>query len=89
MVSEQIVEEFYKSIRSLSKKQYIVYVFRIYNKVSRTTADVRLHNRCCASVAQLLCGCRSSVMRFVICSYRNRLPIWKTIADTTHANKVV
>lgn len=28
-----------------------------------TTADVRLHNRCCANVAQLLCGCRSGVVR--------------------------
>ena len=34
-----------------------------YYIVNRTTADVRLHNRCCANVAQLLCGCRSGVVR--------------------------
>ena len=36
--------------------RYIESVFCIYYIVSRTTADVRLHNRCCASVVQLLCA---------------------------------
>ena len=47
----------------LKSFRYILKVFRTYYIVNRTTADVRLHNRCCASVAQLLCGCRSGVVR--------------------------